>query len=84
LSKELAIKLCLERIKRCISAGNVLFVNRRKNLQTLLDLGLTVANVFDQLLKLRPENYHSGPEPDKNLTEGQVWVFLHPLDGKRI
>ncbi len=84
MSKELAIKLCLERIKRCISSGDVLFVNRSKNLQTLFDLGLTEANVFDELLKLRPENYFSGPETDRDATEGQIWIFLHPLEEKKI
>jgi hypothetical protein len=80
MNKVLAIKVCLERIKRCIASRNMFFINRSKNMQTLFNLGLTEANVFDKLLKLRPENCYSGPEKDENTSEGQIWVFLHPLD----
>jgi len=84
MSKELAIKVCLERIKRCLSSGNVLFINRSKNLQTMFQLGLSLKNVYEQLLKLRPVAYHSGPLADKDASEGQIWVFFHPVKNTTI
>ncbi|MBN1523597.1 MAG: type II toxin-antitoxin system MqsR family toxin [Spirochaetales bacterium] len=84
MSKELGIKLCLSRIKRCIEAGNVHFINRKKNIEFLLKIGLTVGNVFDILMQLTPQNYHFGPLYDKDGSEGQVWIFIHPITNKKI
>jgi hypothetical protein len=84
LSNILSIKLCLGLIKELCIAGKVLFVQRRKNIQALLDLGLSVSDVFEVLKNLKVEDYHQGPVEDYDGSEGQIWKFIHPLSGKQI
>ena len=60
------------------------FVKRDKNMQALFDLGLNIPDVINAILHLRVEDYIGGPEDDFDGTDGQVWMFRHPLSGKSI
>jgi hypothetical protein len=84
MSKEFAIKICLQRIKNACSCGEVDFVRRQKNLQTLFDLNLTVNDVIGSLLNLSVSDYVSGPEKDRDGTPGQIWKFRHPISNYMI
>jgi len=84
LSKELAIRVCLLRLKRAIENDHCVFVERQKNTQALFDLGLTLDSLFDVLLRLTPADYAGGPEADDNDTEGQIWKFTHPVEGQTV
>jgi len=79
MSKEFAIKLCITRIKKLCCEKQYDFVGRRKNLQALFDLGLTVEDVLEQLKGLSIEDYSGGPEADYDGSDGQVWKFIHPV-----
>ncbi len=80
---EIANFLC--RMKRLVDAKrNIYFVRRRENEATLLKLNLTIDMVWKELLKLRPSNYSKGPETDHDGSDGEVWVFLHPVTGVRV
>jgi len=81
MSKELAIKICMYRIRELIQNGRVVFVSRQKNRQTLFDFGLRKEDVFQKLLELQVADYISGPETDKNKSDGQIWKFCHPVSG---
>ena len=59
----------------------VLFINREKNTQTLLSLGLTLNDVYRELLNLEVNDYYFGPEGDRDGSQGSVWAFLHPITG---
>jgi hypothetical protein len=50
-------------------------------LADFLRLNLTVPMVYQELLKLTPSNYYMGPEEDRDGSEGEVWVFRHPVSG---
>ena len=57
------------------SAGQRPVVSKRpKNLQTLIDLGLTLNEQASIIFSLTPEDYVSGPESDFD-RPGFVWVF---------
>ena len=81
MSKDFAIKICLHRIKESVNEGNVVFVNRRKNVQALFDLEMTEYDVFQKMLELKVEDYISGPESDRDKTGGQLWKFRHTITG---
>jgi hypothetical protein len=49
-------------------------IDRQKNQDTLLALGLTLTNQWHILLQLEVEDYVSGPEQDRQRA-GDVWVF---------
>lgn len=70
--------------KRIITEGRGLdFIPRLKNNETILDLGLTVANVKSIILSLTVINYSSGPKADKE-GNGDIWVFGHHIGEKEI
>lgn len=72
----------LNRMKRLVKARkNIYFVHRKENEAALLSLNLTVDMVWNELLKLTPSSYAKGPEADRNGSDGEVWVFLHPVTG---
>lgn len=48
------------------------------NNETAIALGLTRETVRQEILQLTADDYHSGPEPDRD-RPGDIWVF-----GKRI
>ena len=74
----------LTRMKRAIQNNRVYFVNRRENLETLAQLGLSQANVISKLLDLKVSDHSRGPVNDHDGTEGEVWMFLYDLEGNRI
>lgn len=49
-------------------------VEREKNNQTLGELGITVAERRESILKLKEEDFVAGPLPDHDGT-GDVWIF---------
>jgi hypothetical protein len=75
----------LMRMKQVVKAKkNIYFVPRKENEEALLRLNLTLEIVWNELLKLTSANYKKGPEEDRNGSEGEVWVFLHPITGVEI
>lgn len=54
------------------------FVRRAVNLRTLAQFGLMPRDAKARVLALEPDDYVSGPTPDHNAPEREVWVFgLH-------
>lgn len=68
-------------MKKCIKQKGVFFARREKNDNTLFDLGISRDSVIDVIFKLTVSDYHKGPEDDHNGSDGDVWVFKHPVSG---
>lgn len=56
---------------------NVFLVQREKNIQSMLDLGITLDDVKTMCMALVPQDWQVGPVPDDGGKPGDVWVF-HP------
>lgn len=73
----------LIQIKTAIKFNHILDYNS-KNKETMLLLGYQEEDVFDELLKLRREDYSSGPIPDKDGYLPDYWVFGRTIQGLEI
>ncbi len=73
----------LLKVKQLVSTGRWTFVPRKKNLEALSCMGLTVKEVKDEILSLDLLDYQKGPEPDYSCS-GDVWVFKRCLEGKEL
>lgn len=79
-----AIRRFLREFKQIATAGRgVDIVDRRKNMESLAQLGLTKRNCIDVLLSLSVEDYCDGPKPDKGRT-GEIWEFGRVIEGKEV
>lgn len=74
----------LKEFKKIVSqSGNFYVVNRKKNRDALIELGLTRKNRKDEILTLSTTDYCSGPKPDKDM-QGEIWEFGRRIGGKDI
>ncbi|HEY3282615.1 MAG TPA: hypothetical protein VGN26_10105 [Armatimonadota bacterium] len=65
----------LNRCKTILVTFGLVFVPRNKNRQALSDLGLSIVDAKAIVLKLTPDCYVRGPDPDEDGSSGEVWVF---------
>ena len=63
--------------------GGVYVINRVKNRDALVELGLTKEQREEAILSLTPEDYCEGPLPDRQ-GSGSVWVFGRTEEGREI
>ena len=73
----------LAKVKQLVSAGCWAFVPRKKNLDALSNMGLTIKEVKDEILSLDFLDYQRGPEPDYS-SSGDVWIFKRVIEGKEL
>ena len=64
----------LVRAKRLVSDGYWTLIPRKKNLDSLSNLGLSAKDVKTALLSLEAKDYERGPELDYSHS-GDVWIF---------
>ena len=64
--------------------GQYHLVPRQKNLQGIVDLGLTPAQARTIIADLLVEGYVSGPEPDDADVSRDVWKFGHQVEGAEV
>jgi hypothetical protein len=70
------IDFLLEFKARASTGRDLYLIDRKVNLETLSDLGLTWNTFRMELLSLSIEDYVAGPEPDEDKTKkGDVWMF---------
>lgn len=74
MTERYQVVLFLELMKRT-AEKRFLFAPRKKNLDSLARLGITREHAKSLVLALRPDQYVSGPSPDKNDPTREVWVF---------
>ncbi|MBL7181092.1 MAG: type II toxin-antitoxin system MqsR family toxin [Desulfobacterales bacterium] len=65
----------LSDFKKLIAQRGVLLLFRKKNQETLTELGFTQLDVQNEILKLDSTDYSDGPQPDDKGRPGEVWVF---------
>lgn len=79
------IALYIEFAKEAIKERRFSVEDRRKNNQTLIDLNLTLKDVFDVLMTLDVTNYIDGPSPDRDRPgTSDFWKFKINVCGKVI
>ncbi len=72
----------LVKVKRLLSAGKYDFVPRRKNMQALARLGLTISDAKNEILELAAGDYYKGPKQDFDPNRpGDIWEFKKNIDG---
>jgi hypothetical protein len=69
--------------ERAEKVGGVYVMDRVKNRDALLDLGLTKRQREEIILSLTPEDYCGGPLRDKK-GSGHVWIFGRVEEGREI
>ena len=81
--KRYIIKSFLDEFCSHLEKGNFLLVKRKKNLQTLTQLGYNFLNLQNILSTLTIKNFHSGPE-DNDDYDGHIMVFGMRINGNDI
>ena len=74
----------LKRFKAKMSAEGLVFVPRKRNLDGIAWLGLTIEEVERIILRLTDADYSGGPEEDLDGSPGEIWFFSVLDDGKGI
>jgi hypothetical protein len=67
--------------KSAMSLGFYQMLGREKNLQGIIDLGLTGNQAKEVIASLSPDNYAGGPKPDDNDENRHVWEFGQDVGG---
>ena len=60
------------------------FVERGKNMQSLAELGITIPQAINTILKLTYKNYSEGPKKDDLFPDGNIWIFGSDIDSEEI
>jgi hypothetical protein len=71
------IETFLEKVRCCIQQKNIRLVPRRKSLDTLNNLGISIQDAFAMVEEMTYENYYRGPSPERNpnFNPGDIWEF---------
>lgn len=68
--------------KKLVLSGAYTFVPRRKNLLSLANCGLTIADVKNEIIGLTVADYYKGPKRDFDPSQpGDIWEFKKNVDG---
>ena len=70
----------LSEAKKLLLAGQLDFVPRKKNLEDMARLGLTVSDLEEELAELQPLHYFKGPKQDLK-RKGFIWEFKKLVEG---
>jgi len=74
----------LKRFKARMTADELVFANRKRNLDGIALLGLTLDEGERIILDLTDMNYSSGPDEDHNGTRGETWTFSTGVASRNI
>lgn len=84
IPKKVQVTIFLKEFKKVATEGNSLYIiNREKNRDALIALGLTKNNCKEILLSLYANDYCAGPKKDKD-REGFIWEFGKNVNGNEI
>ena len=82
-TKKVAVEQCLNAFKQKMEVFDVVFLNREKNLQALLDLEIVSASRKERLKELKATDYYKGLTPDQFGGEN-LWEFGRTIKGKEV
>ena len=81
---EIQVQIFLKEFKKIVAQGRGLdIVDRKENLDSLIQLGLTKKNCKNEILNLSVSDYYDGPKPDKD-RQGKVWEFGKTIGGHEV
>jgi len=81
---EVQVAVFLKEFKFIVTGGRGLdVIPRKKNIEALLELGITKRIRKSEILSLSKEDYYSGPKPDKDLP-GDVWEFGKTINAEDV
>ena len=87
--KRAEVRSLLIEVKHAIRAGSersprwFLSTARQKNLDTISEMGLTLAEVENEILSLSMDDFCEGPLKDRKMS-GDLWVFGKMIGGKEV
>lgn len=64
--------------------AGLIFLEREKNVQGILDLEITAKRRSQVLSQLKPEDYYRGPKPDSVNTGAAYWEFGKQVKKKEV
>lgn len=78
------VAIFLKEFKKVATEGGGLYIiNRGKNRDALIGLGLTINNRKEAILSLSVTDYCAGPKKDKD-RDGTIWEFGQNINGNEI
>ena len=77
------INAFLSKAKTLVEQKRFIYYPRRKTIQTLMSLGLTISDLKDCICSLNDCNYYAGPKINYD-GGGDIWEFKKYLFKKRI
>jgi len=81
---EIQVSIFLQDFKKIVTQERGLdIVDRKENLNSLLQLGLTKKNCKHEILNLSVSDYCAGPKPDKD-RPGIIWEFGKEISGYEV
>jgi hypothetical protein len=83
VTSPLEVEAFLDQLKTKLTIWSIVFENRDKNIQTLLDLGITEAQRLKHIKNLTVEDFVSGPTND-SFGSTPLWVFGIDIYGSEI
>jgi hypothetical protein len=83
LAERFKVALFLSLMKMA-AANQFVFARRKKNLDTLALLGLSLADAKERVLSLVPEDYVGGPLPHAKRPEDEGWMFGVGVEGQEV
>jgi hypothetical protein len=67
-----------------LSQNAFTFAERKKSLDTMARLGITVQQAKEEILRLTPQDYYRGPMPDRGPKGGEYWEFGKTMCGEQV
>ncbi|WP_209389139.1 hypothetical protein [Chryseobacterium sp. RR2-3-20] len=78
------VKKFLQELQAVLSTGNLLFISRGVNIQTLVDLEITPKQREEYIRKIVLEDYSEGPLKNDQFGDEPMWVFGKIINAKEI
>lgn len=84
-SSQADVDKVLQDMRIALQNNKICFIPRRKNMNTLSQLGILISDVRDELLNLSISDYISGPEVDRDFpSSDKFWIFKRRVNGQVI
>ena len=67
-----------------LSQNAFTFAERKKGLDTMAHLGITIKQAKEEILGITYQDYYRGPIPDTSPKEGEYWEFGKTIYGEQV
>lgn len=74
----------LEQVRILISKGDYLFITRKKNMDTIAIIGITIPQAMEEIKTLSYREYLSGPKKDHSGDGTDIWEFGKEINGEDV